>query len=207
MQPFRRRRSIGQGRAGTAPGPAATASYPALPIPADLAVLTPEGDPVAVSSLVTGRLLVVQLVRYFGCLPCQDWLMQLDRLAPSLSAHGVSVAAVGGSADYQARWLRDEQGVRVPLFLDPDHEFRTAVGHDRRLGLKLLDPRGAAAYTRSLKGGLRPQRITRDTVQAPGVVILDRHHHVCWQYLGHRIGDYPPIEELERAALQLAMMT
>ena len=115
-------------------------SYAAIPVPADLTVITPEGDPVPVASLVTGRLLVVQLVRYFGCLPCQDWLMQLDQLAPSLSEHGVSVAAVGGSADYQARWLRDEQGVGVPLFLDPDHQFRSAVGLDKRLGLRLLDP-------------------------------------------------------------------
>src|SRR5680860_137078 len=153
-----------------------TMSFTAFPVPADLTVTTPEGDPVSVSSLVTGRLLVVQLVRYFGCLPCQDWLMQLDQLAPSLSEHGITVAAIGGSADYQAQWLRDERGVRVPLFLDPEHEFRSAVGLDKRLGLKLLDPRGAAAYTRSLKKGLRPQHVTRDTVQAPGVVILDRHH-------------------------------
>ena len=182
-------------------------SYTAFPVPAELTVITPEGEPVPVSNLVTGRLLVVQLVRYFGCLPCQDWLMQLDQLAPPLSEHGISVAAIGGSADYQARWLRDEQGVGVPLFLDPDHQFRSAVGLDKRLGLKLLDPRGAAAYTRSLKKGLRPQHITRDTVQAPGVVILDRHHNVCWQYRGHRIGDYPALQELEQVVLQLAMTT
>lgn len=53
-------------------------SYAAFPVPADLTVITPKGDPVPVASLVTGRLLVVQLVRYFGCLRCQDWLMQLD---------------------------------------------------------------------------------------------------------------------------------
>ena len=131
-------------------------SCTAFPVPADLTVVTPEGDPVPVANLVTVRLLVVQLVRYFGCLPCQDWLMQLDQLAPSLSEHGISVAAIGGSADYQARWLRDEQGVGVPLFLDPDHQFRSAVGLDKRLGLKLLDPRGAAAYTRSLRRASGP---------------------------------------------------
>lgn len=64
-------------------------TYAAFPVPADLAVTTPEGDLVPVSGLVTGRLLVVQLVRYFGCLPCQDRLMQLDKLAPSLSEHGL----------------------------------------------------------------------------------------------------------------------
>ncbi len=179
-------------------------SFARFPVPADLTVTTPEGDPVPVSSLVTGRFLVVQLVRYYGCLPCQDWLMQLDQLAPSLAEHGITTAAVGGSADYQAQWLRDEKGIRTPLFLDADHQFRSAVGLDKRLGLKLLDPRGAAAYTRSLKKGLRPQAITRDTVQAPGVVILDQHHNVCWQHRGQRIGDYPAMSELEKAALRLA---
>ncbi len=202
------RRTVGRARADrSSRRSAAAGSYTAFPVPADLTVITPEGEPVSVDSLVTRRLLVVQLVRYFGCLPCQDWLMQLDQLAPSLVDHGVSVAAIGGSADYQARWLRDEQGVRVPLFLDPDHQFRNAVGLDKRLGLKLLDPRGALAYTRSMKRGLRPQRITRDTVQAPGVIVLDRHHNVCWIYHGHRIGDYPPIQELEQTVLRLAMMT
>ncbi len=176
-------------------------------VPTDIVVFTPDGDPVPVASLVTGRFLVVQLVRYFGCPPCQDWLMQLDQLAPSLSEHGISVAAIGGSADYQARWLRDEKGVGVPLFLDPDHQFRGAVGLEKHLGFRLLDPRGAAAYVRSIFRGLRPQHITRDTVQAPGVVILDQDACVRWEYRGHRIGDYPAMHQLERAALKLARTT
>ncbi|HZL04278.1 MAG TPA: AhpC/TSA family protein, partial [Coriobacteriia bacterium] len=122
--------------------------------------------------------------------------------APALSGHGISVAAVGGSADYQARWFRDERGVTMPLYLDADHQFRNAVSAGERLGLKLLNPRGAAAYARSLRKGLRPQKITRDTVQAPGVVILDRYLNVCWQYRGQQIGDYPALQDVERAALQ-----
>lgn len=124
---------------------------------------------------MTGRLLVVQLVRYFGCLPCQDWLMQLD-------------------------------GVQIPLFLDTDHQFRNAVGLDKRLRLKLPDPRGGAAYTRSLRGGLQPQHHSRHR-SGSRVVILDRHHNVCWQCQGKRIGDCPAIQEFEHAVLQLAMMT
>ena len=177
----------------------------AASIAPDLELGTPEGAPVAARELVTGRLLVVQLVRYFGCLPCQDWLLQLDAAAPALAEHEISVAAVGSSAAYQARWLRDDRGVTMPLYLDADHRFREAVSADERLGLRMLDPRGAAAYASSLSKGLRPQKVTRDTVQAPGVVILDRSLRVCWQYRGRRIGDYPPLPDVERAALQLAL--
>lgn len=176
-------------------------------VPTDLLLATPEGDPFAAGDLVAGRLVVVQLVRYFGCLPCQDWLVQLDAVSSVLAARDVGVAAVGGSADYQARWLRDVRGVGVPLFLDPGHRFRDAVSAGDRLGVKLLDPRGAAAYARSLWRGFRPQKVTRDTLQAPGVVILDRYLNVCWQHRGRRIGDYPAVHEVVGAALQLARMT
>lgn len=178
---------------------------PTMPsVPTDLILTTPDGAPVPVGELVTGRFLVVQLVRYFGCLPCQDWLVELDRASRGLAEQGVAVAAVGGSADYQARWLRDERGVSIPLYLDADQEFRSAISADEPLGLKLLHPRGAAAYARSLRKGFRPQKITRDTVRAPGVVILDRNLGVRWQHRGRRIGDYPDLQDVTRAAGQLA---
>lgn len=175
-------------------------------VPAELNLATPEGALVPVGDLVSGQLLVVQLVRYFGCLPCQDWLVRLDRASATLAEHDICVAAVGGSADYQARWLRDERGVTMPLYLDVDHRFRNAVNAGEPLGHRLLDPRGAAAYARSLARGFRPQTITRDAVRSPGVVILDRGLDVRWQHLGARIGDYPPLEAVERVALQLATL-
>jgi peroxiredoxin len=177
------------------------------PIPADLPLQTPDGEPAELSELLGNQLVVVQLVRYFGCLPCQDWLVELDRAASRFAQGGAAVTAIGGSADYQARWLREERGVTMPLYLDPEQHFRAAVGADQPLGARLLNPRGAAAYARSLKRGFRPQRITRDTVQAPGVVILDRYGNVCWQYVGTRIGDYPTLTVVEAAAAQLASMT
>jgi peroxiredoxin len=173
-------------------------------VPTEISLATPDGETVPVTALAETAFVVVQLVRYFGCLPCQDWLCELDAAAPDLAASGVGVAAVGGSADYQARWLRDERRMTMPLYLDPDHTFRTAVSADERLGLRLLDPRGAAAYTRSMRRGYRPQKITRDTVLAPAVVILDQAMKVRWRHVGERIGDYPPLREVERAAVGLA---
>lgn len=116
----------------------------------------------------TSPILVVQLVRYFGCLPCQEWLIDLDRHAGPLAELGAAAIAVGGSADYQARWLQQKRHVCMPLLLDPHHQLRDAVGFGT-LGARLLDPRGLSSYIHTLSSGLRPQRVTRDTVQAPGV--------------------------------------
>jgi len=176
-------------------------------VPTDLTLLTPDGEPTPLSTLLDHGLLVVQVVRYFGCLPCQEWLIALDHAGPRLAEHDVAVTAIGGSADYQARWLHDERGVRMPMYLDRDQVFRDAVGAGKPLGIRMLNPKGAAAYARSLRHGFRPQKITRDTVQSPGVVILDRYGNVCWQSIGNRIGDYPDIEVVEQAAIQLSTMT
>ena len=167
-----------------------------LAIP-DIALLDPAGQSTTLRSYPS-PILVVQLVRYFGCLPCQQWLLELDGSAERLARSGAQPVAVGGSADYQARWLRDDKGVRMPLFLDPDQALRDAL-QIGTLGARLLDPRGLGSYARALRHGLRPQAITRDTVQAPGVVILDRQRTVIWRHVGKRIGDYPPVSSVIEA--------
>lgn len=165
-----------------------------LPPLAEIPLLDPDGEPTSLGAH-GGDILVLQLVRYFGCLPCQQWLIELDRATTQLATVGAWPVAVGGSADYQARWLRDERGVRMPLLLDPDQRLLDAL-QVGRIGGRLLDPRGLASYGRAMRAGLRPQRITRDTVQAPGVVILDAQLEVRWRHVGKRIGDYPPLNDV-----------
>jgi len=172
-------------------------------VPLDLPLSTPEGAPVALREVLTGPLTVVQLVRYFGCPPCQEWLINLDRVAGELALRDVGAIAIGGSADYQAVWLREEKSVRLPLLLDPEHRFREHLGASKPLGWRMADPRGAAAYTRSLANGFRPQHITRDTVRSPGVVVLDQSGAVRWRHIGTRIGHYPPLDEVLAAVARL----
>jgi peroxiredoxin len=169
----------------------------------NLALAEPDLEPARLGDHLSQRFTVAQLVRYFGCLPCQDWLLKLSQAAPALASLDASAIAVGGSAAYQARWLRDERGVQIPLLLDPEHEFRTAVEATKPLGVRMLDPRGMAAYVRALREGLHPQGLTRDVVRAPGVVILDQSGTVRWQYLGNRVGDYPTLSTVRRELQQL----
>jgi hypothetical protein len=170
---------------------------PVMPPLANIALLDPDGHPTTLQTCPS-PLLVVQLVRYFGCLPCQQWLLELDGSADRLARSGAQPVAVGGSADYQARWLRDEKGVRMSLFLDPGQDLRDAL-QIGTLGVRLLNPRGLGSYARALRQGLRPQAITKDTVQAPGVVILNQERTVIWQHVGKRIGDYPSVRSVIEA--------
>lgn len=154
----------------------------------------PDGAAVEFASLAADPLVVV-LVRYFGCLPCQAYLRDVDA-ARDRFADEARVIAVGGSADFQARWLRDDMGIGLPLLLDPDQQVRSLARLGNLTARQLLSPRGAARYVDALRDGLRPQRITRDTVRAPGVAIFGPGFELLWTRAGVRLGDYPSVDEL-----------
>lgn len=175
-------------------------SHAAMPrVPLDLMVQSPEGEGRPLGELLTSDHTIIQLVRYFGCLPCQEWLIDLDRRADQLADEGIGAIAIGGSADYQATWLREEKDVRIPLYLDPDQALRPYVGAEKALGWRMADPRGAVAYARSLRHGYRPQKVTHDTVRSPGVIVLDQSGSVRWRHIGSRIGDYPAVDAVVAA--------
>lgn len=160
----------------------------------EVLLLTPDGEPITLEDLA-GSTLVVQFVRYFGCLPCQVYLRELDGRAGDLAALGARAIAVGGSADYQARWLQDT-GVTMPLLLDPDQELRLAIGFGSLTRRQLLAPRGMRSYASALLAGVRPQRPTSDMTKSPGIAILGPSLDVRWTHEGTALGDYPPIDTL-----------
>lgn len=165
--------------------------------PADIVLRDASGAPVPLSDLAADPLVIV-LVRYYGCLPCQAYLQDVDAARSRFPA-GSRVVAVGGSADFQAQWLA-EQGISMPLLLDPAQEVRDLVGFGNLRVHQLVSLRGAAAYAKAMRRGLRPQKPTRDTVRSPGVVLLDHELSVVWRSEGSRLGDYPPVDDLLRAA-------
>ena len=164
-----------------------------------LALLTPDGADVRLDAFA-GPTLVVQLVRYFGCLPCQVYLRELDGRAEDLAAVGARAIAIGGSADHQARWLRDG-GIRMPLLLDPPGLFRDWAGLGNLGRRQMLAPRGIRSYLSAVAGGVRPTRPTVDVMRSPGIVILDSNLSLRWAYEGTALGDYPLIDHvIEEAA-------
>lgn len=154
----------------------------------------PDGQPVALGDLAADPLVVI-LVRYFGCLPCQAYLQDVDAARARFPPQA-NVVAIGGSADYQARWLRDDQGLDMPLLLDPDQRVRAIAELGDLTPRQLVSGRGAANYVRAMRRGLRPQKITRDTVRSPGVAIFGPDLRVRWTHEGQMLGDYPAVDEL-----------
>lgn len=154
-----------------------------------------DGNDVSLADACGDGPALIQVIRYYGCMPCQDYLLQLRDRRPDLDALGVAVVAVAGAADFQARWLRDEKGVSFELLLDPDHRVREVLGMGRIAWWRYLLPTTWWKYLRAARRG-RQGRISRpDAAMTPGLAIVDKGvvRHI------HRrvtLGDLPSVDDV-----------
>lgn len=104
---------------------------------------------------------------------------------------------MAGHADYQARWLRDEQGITdVALLLDPEQRLRRAVDLGRLGYLRMLSPASIRHYLAAFGSGQRPGRIVEGHDLRPGVVLMDPAGRAVRVWRGRSLGDYPPVDEV-----------
>jgi hypothetical protein len=137
---------------------------------------------------------ILVIPRYYGCLPCRDYLLRLSERLDQVEARGGAALAVSVGADHQARWLIDEKGVRFPLLIDPDRRVYTALELPRKWWVN-LNPRGWLNYARALARGSRQGRIIEPN-QLPGLALLDADARAVWVHRGRALGDYPSIERV-----------
>ena len=162
---------------------------------ANLTLIHADASTSELGELLNQDLTVVQLVRYFGCLPCKAYLAELADRYPEIAARGAGVLVVGGSADYQQQHLA-KKGYPFPLMLDPEHHLRRAAGLSTLTLWEWLNPGGLWHYVKALFAGQPISKITRDTDKSPGVLILNRSGDIVWAHEGHFFGDYPPIDQV-----------
>jgi hypothetical protein len=160
---------------------------------ADITVQTADGEPIPIGDLVR-RPTVLVIPRYYGCLPCRDYLRRLSVRLEDVEAAGGAALGISVGADYQARWLMEEQGIRFPLLVDPERGVYDALELPRRWWVS-LNPRGWWNYLRALLRGNRQGRIIEPN-QLPGLALLDADARAVWVHRGRALGDYPSIERV-----------
>jgi hypothetical protein len=173
--------------------------------------MTPTTDPAAIVLVDTDGLklrfgdlkanpLVVVMVRFFGSPSCQAFVSDLSGAVASRRFPGsAKVVAIGGSSSDQARSLRYDHGVNVPVFVDPEQAVRQVAGLGD-LGRGLFNPRGAQHHAAAKRCGMTPQRPTppRDARRSPGIALFGPDMEVRWVHEGAFVGDYPSIDHLVR---------
>lgn len=167
----------------------------------DVELQRADGTKVMLGELVR-RPTIVPIVRYYGCMPCRDFLIALDELRDRAQESRIGILGVGRAADYQASHLM-ETSVGYELVLDAGQHLYRALELRRFPWWKMLDPRTWRNYLRSLRRA-RQGRITNHPLQSPGVVVLDGNLRVLYLHRGETIGDYPPATEVLEAAVDAA---
>jgi peroxiredoxin len=163
---------------------------------ADLVVQWPDGAEVRIGELIE-RPTILVIPRYYGCLPCRDYLSQVSRRHEEIEAAGAGALGVSVGSDKQARWLRAEHGISFPLLVDPERRLHEAIELPRKWWVG-LNPKGWANYAKAISHGERQGAII-DPNQLPGLALLDAGATAHTVYRGRALGDYPPLSEvLER---------
>ncbi len=159
----------------------------------DLVVQRPDGEQVPIGELVEGPTILV-IPRYYGCLPCRDYLQQVSSRYEQVEAAGGAAIGISVGSDKQARWLREERGIAFPLLVDPERRLHEALELPRKWWVG-LNPRGWATYAKALSRGERQGAIL-DPNQLPGLALLDSTATARTVYRGRALGDYPPLDEV-----------
>lgn len=158
---------------------------------ADVTVRDHDGAEHRLGDLVD-RPTVVVIPRYYGCLPCRDYLRQVAERHGELEARGVAALGISTGAAHQARWLMEEKGVPFPLMVDPERNFYDAVDLPRRWWVS-LNPKGWWYYARAIFRGNRQGAVIEPN-QLPGLALLDADANAVWVHRGRALGDYPPLD-------------
>lgn len=159
----------------------------------DIELARVDGSPVRLSELLEGPT-IVPIVRYYGCMPCRDYLLALEELRDEAAAAGVGIIGVGRAADYQARHLMGT-AVGYELVLDPDQKLYDALSLHRFPWWMMLHPKTWRNYLRAFRRA-RQGSITNHPLQSSGVVVLDKNRRILALHRGRTLGDYPPARDM-----------
>ena len=165
---------------------------------ANLQVQRPSGESVTIGGLVD-RPTILVIPRYYGCLPCRDYLRTVSDRYDEITDAGAAALGLSVGADFQAEWLQQEYGIPFELLVDPERNVLDALALQRKLSI-VLNPKGYATYAKAIFRGNRQGKIV-SPLQAPGLALLDADANAVWVHRGKALGDYPTLDEvLERLA-------
>lgn len=160
---------------------------------AELRVRDTAGAEVRLGDVVQAPTILV-IPRYYGCLPCRDYLRQVSERLDEIQELGAAALGVSVGTDQQARWLIEERGIRFPLLVDPDRSVYDALELPRRWWVG-LNPKGWWNYAGAIARGSRQGRIVEPN-QVPGLALLNPSAEAVWIHRGRALGDYPKLDRV-----------
>jgi len=170
-----------------------------------LPVERPDGEPCALRDVLQPPAVLVVL-RHFGCVGCDQQVVNLRPHLSMLAELGFSVVMVGNGAPEHARWFADRHHLPargVTLVTDPSHTVHDAMGLVRSVWSS-FGPRGLLGWARAIGRGYRQGGFLGDGRQQGGALVLDPRGVVRFLHRSTAIGHDPDAADLGRHALRVA---
>jgi peroxiredoxin len=163
---------------------------------------TAQGEAVEVGAFLERTLLVVA-VRYYGCIPCQRFLVQVREAYPRIRDLDADAISVGVASGWQAQELMEgahgRRPVPFPCLVDPERNLYRALGLGRVPWWHWFTPTLWRHYWRAFRSGARQGKVTGGVDQLAGVAVVEPDRRIRWLHRARTIGDYPPIETVLEA--------
>ncbi len=162
------------------------------------------GEPVRLGDLWRDQPAVLIFLRHYGCVFCRDHAVQVHRARHRFAAAGARLVAIGLGTPAQATQFREDQGVDIPLLVDPDRRSYGAAGAKTGTLSELVGPRMIlrglirTIASRLPRGSIviHPGRVVNHPAQLGGVVVVAPDGSIRYAHMSEDVSDNPPIREV-----------
>jgi len=161
----------------------------------DIEVLDLAGRPMRMGHLWMDHTIVLSFVRHFGCMLCREQVTALHDSLPSIRRNGAELVVVGSGQPEQISDFREQLGLNIPIYVDPERRAYDAAGLKRGLWLT-FKPRTWGNWLRAYRQGMRQGSLQGDNWQQGGVFVIRPGNVTSYAYVSQEAGDHPPVEEV-----------
>ena len=122
--------------------------------------------------------------------------MQLHNAREKFSEAGFNVVLVGLGIPEQAEHFRKEFHLSFPIICDPDKELYRMFDLGRSTIMNTASPAVLLKGLRAMSQGYMPGIPRGDTMQLPGVFLIDKEGNIRYSYFSKDPSDHPSVETL-----------
>jgi peroxiredoxin len=170
----------------------------------DIVLNDERGQAVRLGDLWRDQPAVLIFLRHYACVFCRAHAVQLHRSRKKFDKAGARLVAIGQGTPEQAAGFKEDQGVEIPLLVDPDRASYQAAGAKVATMYELLGPRviaRALAWTITSRWRLgsiavHQGRPVDHPAQLGGVLVVARDGSVRYAHMSEDASDNPPVSEV-----------
>ena len=164
-----------------------------------LTVFRPDDTAVRLGAVWSDRLVVLALVRHFGCIFCKEQVSKLREIVSNIHSFGAELVIVGSGSPQMAGFFAEDYAIATPVLTDPQRHVYAMLDTRRPPRWGFMDPRVAVRGLRAILQGHWQQfgnPDLGDETQLGGIFIVRPGGELPWAHRSAFAGDRPSIVDV-----------